>query len=228
MTADSRVSRSDDCESVVGPMIHRWFSKRDVVIPQTLRVKPDQTTIHEKNDRSNMFSSKLLKKTPTMATRAIAISKVAAPAPRGVAQRHLSTSGVIAVEKLRNAIEAYRREKWVPNDESSITWLLHVSSMSFLANDSPFRSIPSTNKRHTVTSTNYHPDARRTCSPLPTRTRMAESLSRASKRSFVISEPLTACLAPRLRQFSVRRENPTPKSSSVVSWNLFGFFVLRI
>ena len=73
-----------------------------------------------------MFSSKLLKKTPTMATRAIAISKVAAPAPRGVAQRHLSTSGVIAVEKLRNAIEAYRREKWVPNDESSITWLLHV------------------------------------------------------------------------------------------------------
>jgi len=82
-----------------------------VVIPQTLRVKPNQTTIHEKNDRSNMFSSKLLTKTPTMATRAIAISKVAAPAPRGVAQRHLSTSGVIAVEKLRDVIDAYRREK---------------------------------------------------------------------------------------------------------------------
>jgi len=46
-----------------------------------------------------------------MATRAIAISKVAALAPRGVAQRHLSTSGVIAVEKLRDVIESYRREK---------------------------------------------------------------------------------------------------------------------
>eukprot|EP01083_Nonionella_stella_P114800 339746_1 len=60
-----------------------------------------------------MFSSKLITKTPTMATRAIAISKVAAPAPRGVAQHHLSTSGVIAVEKLRNVIETYRRENYV-------------------------------------------------------------------------------------------------------------------
>ena len=58
-----------------------------------------------------MFSSKLLTKTTPMATRAIAVSKVAAPAPRGVAQRHLSTSGVIAVEKLRDVIENYRREK---------------------------------------------------------------------------------------------------------------------
>eukprot|EP00561_Arcocellulus_cornucervis_P014800 CAMPEP_0185802556 /NCGR_PEP_ID=MMETSP1322-20130828/2058_1 /TAXON_ID=265543 /ORGANISM="Minutocellus polymorphus, Strain RCC2270" /LENGTH=118 /DNA_ID=CAMNT_0028498317 /DNA_START=237 /DNA_END=593 /DNA_ORIENTATION=+ len=48
-----------------------------------------------------------------MATRAIAISKVAAPAPRGVAQRHLSTSGAIAVEKLRDVIDAYRRENYV-------------------------------------------------------------------------------------------------------------------
>ena len=59
-----------------------------------------------------MFSSKLLTKTTPMATRAIADSKVAAPAPRGgVTQRHLSTSGVIAVEKLRGVIEDYRREK---------------------------------------------------------------------------------------------------------------------
>lgn len=85
---------------------------RDAVIPQTLRVKPDQTTYYWKNDRSNMFSSKLLTKTtPTRMVTRIAISKVAAPAPRGVAQRHLSTSGVIAVEKLRDVIEAYRREK---------------------------------------------------------------------------------------------------------------------
>eukprot|EP00563_Minutocellus_polymorphus_P005716 CAMPEP_0181041960 /NCGR_PEP_ID=MMETSP1070-20121207/11887_1 /TAXON_ID=265543 /ORGANISM="Minutocellus polymorphus, Strain NH13" /LENGTH=119 /DNA_ID=CAMNT_0023120125 /DNA_START=133 /DNA_END=492 /DNA_ORIENTATION=+ len=49
-----------------------------------------------------------------MATRAIAASKVAAPAPRGgVTQRHLSISGVIAVEKLRGVIEDYRRENYV-------------------------------------------------------------------------------------------------------------------
>ena len=103
---------------------------------------------------------------------------------------------------------------------------MYVSSMSNVLSRLISLSIPLTNKRRTVTSTNCHPDARKTCSPLPTKTRMAGSRSRASKRSFAISGPLIACLALRLRQFSVRRENPTPKSSSVVSWNLFRNFLL--
>jgi len=54
-------------------------------------------------------SSRLLIKTTPVATRAMVASKVAAlPA---VTQRHLSSSGVIAIEKLKVVIEDYRREK---------------------------------------------------------------------------------------------------------------------
>ena len=55
-------------------------------------------------------SSRILAtKTAPIATRAIAASKVAAP--RVAAQRQLSSSGVIAIEKLRGVIEEYRQEK---------------------------------------------------------------------------------------------------------------------
>ena len=65
----------------------------------------------EKLKQSNMISSSrmLATKTAPIATRAIAASKVAAP--RAVTQRQLSSSGVIAIEKLRGVIEDYRREK---------------------------------------------------------------------------------------------------------------------